>query len=525
MNKYVNPLYKNSIATSSNIQNNELNRRRKKMRRKSPFADEVAEEGERRRWRWGVVCGRGWRRTKRWGRRVWGFYFRECSLACQSALRNCLEGVFSSTELPLCRSSFLISVRFFYGNNIVAIHVFHKLVFSARLNTKMLSWAYCVLVFDSSGEPAARPADAFAVVLGGSESEFEVGRAKSCHDVPSLEKRSSMGCASKFWHCLVLFWLCSGHLSIFGISEELVKLLWFRRVVITSRLKLRHEASVDADVPLWHDVWSLSLVALQCLLPVAATNAFESYWKRPSTMVCIISDVDILWCSMIAPHSLRLLSQIISVTILLQRQLMQQGISSWSCAGQSAPKKGHNLWSHWWTVSSVAVPSTFDPRCVFIVRLIVDRIRWHFRLCAAHGTELITCCAPHIWDNLHQWRWNGRVWAPEKQSVQRRRIRWRRCGSGWAEPLLCDCANGSIREAQSFLLPHLQEGCVCHEPRSTRDLAPLPGDEALSTGSAFSFRDSGLAGAWFRRQRHERGKSECQRERILRAPQVVRERE
>ena len=32
----------------------------------------------------------------------------------------------------------------------------------------------------------------------------------------------------------------------------------------------------------------------QCLLPVAATNAVESCWKWPSTMVCICLDEDIL---------------------------------------------------------------------------------------------------------------------------------------------------------------------------------------------------------------------------------------
>ena len=60
----------------------------------------------------------------------------------------------------------------------------------------MASWGYCVLVHDSAGEPAARPDDAFAVVLGCSGSEFEVGRATSCDDVPSLGKRSPMGCAT-----------------------------------------------------------------------------------------------------------------------------------------------------------------------------------------------------------------------------------------------------------------------------------------------------------------------------------------
>ena len=61
---------------------------------------------------------------------------------------------------------------------------------------KMASRSYCNSEFDSSEEPAARPGDAFAVVAGASGSEFEVGSATSCDDVPSLEKRSPMGCAS-----------------------------------------------------------------------------------------------------------------------------------------------------------------------------------------------------------------------------------------------------------------------------------------------------------------------------------------
>ena len=78
----------------------------------------------------------------------------------------------------------------------MAIHIFHKLVTSARLNMRMASWRYCFLVFDSSGEPAAHPGDAFSVVPGCSGSEFEVGRPTSCDDIPSLEKRSPRGCAS-----------------------------------------------------------------------------------------------------------------------------------------------------------------------------------------------------------------------------------------------------------------------------------------------------------------------------------------
>ena len=77
----------------------------------------------------------------------------------------------------------------------MAIHIFHKLVTCARLNMKMASWDYCVLVYDSAREPAARPDDTFAVTPGCSGSEFEVARATSCDDVPSLEKRSLMDCA------------------------------------------------------------------------------------------------------------------------------------------------------------------------------------------------------------------------------------------------------------------------------------------------------------------------------------------
>ena len=59
----------------------------------------------------------------------------------------------------------------------MAIHISHKLVFSARLNMKVASWGYYVLVFDSSGEPATQPGEAFAVGFPDlSGSEFEVGR-------------------------------------------------------------------------------------------------------------------------------------------------------------------------------------------------------------------------------------------------------------------------------------------------------------------------------------------------------------
>ena len=78
----------------------------------------------------------------------------------------------------------------------VATHIFHELVFSTRLYMMMGSWGFCVLVFDSSGKTAAQTGDAFAVVPDGSKSEFGVGRAISCDEVPSLGQSPPMGCAS-----------------------------------------------------------------------------------------------------------------------------------------------------------------------------------------------------------------------------------------------------------------------------------------------------------------------------------------
>ena len=82
----------------------------------------------------------------------------------------------------------------------MAIHISHKLVFSARLNMKVASWGYCVLVFDSSGEPAAHPGDAStAAVPLLSGSEFEVGRLSPCDDVATRGERSPMGFTSSLY--------------------------------------------------------------------------------------------------------------------------------------------------------------------------------------------------------------------------------------------------------------------------------------------------------------------------------------
>ena len=84
---------------------------------------------------------------------------------------------------------------------------------------KVASWGYCVLVFDSSGEPATHPGDASGVVVPDlSGSEFEVGRPSSCDDVATRDERSPMGCRSSLYEFSYFIWQCSGQLIMFGIS-------------------------------------------------------------------------------------------------------------------------------------------------------------------------------------------------------------------------------------------------------------------------------------------------------------------
>ena len=63
----------------------------------------------------------------------------------------------------------------------VATHIFHKLVNSARLFMKKASWGSFVSVFDSSGKPAGHPNFSDSFAPGCSATEFEVGRT-SCED-------------------------------------------------------------------------------------------------------------------------------------------------------------------------------------------------------------------------------------------------------------------------------------------------------------------------------------------------------
>ena len=95
-------------------------------------------------------------------------------------------------------SSYLISF-WLAGNNMVATHIFHKLVISARLFMKKASWGCCVLVFDSSGEPAGHPEFSDSCAPGCSGTDFEVRRT-SCEDGVGATVHALMGYESSV-HC------------------------------------------------------------------------------------------------------------------------------------------------------------------------------------------------------------------------------------------------------------------------------------------------------------------------------------
>ena len=155
---------------------------------------------------------------------------------------------------------------------------------------------YCVSVFDSSGER-------LIVFLEGSEVKLKLAVRH-----PALKYRVLPWVMHQFCNKICKVPAIPGTFVIVGyILWALVKLLQFRLVAMTHQLKLRHEASLEADVLLWHDPQSFSLVVFQCLLSVTATHVVENCWKRPSIMVSVLSDGDFSWRSKIPPHFLCLL--------------------------------------------------------------------------------------------------------------------------------------------------------------------------------------------------------------------------
>ena len=112
-----------------------------------------------------------------------GWTFVDALARANLSVDTLAEGVVRDTSrLTKCESPYFISHWLLVcWNNMVATHFFHKLVISARLFMKKASWSCCVLVFDSSGEPAGHPRFSDSCAPGFSGTEFDVGRT-SCED-------------------------------------------------------------------------------------------------------------------------------------------------------------------------------------------------------------------------------------------------------------------------------------------------------------------------------------------------------
>ena len=85
----------------------------------------------------------------------------------------------------------------------VATHIFHKLVISARLFMKKASWGWFVLVFGSSGEAAGQLGFGVSCARVCSGTEVEVGRS-SGEDGRGATVDAPMDCESSMYYSTCL---------------------------------------------------------------------------------------------------------------------------------------------------------------------------------------------------------------------------------------------------------------------------------------------------------------------------------
>ena len=105
----------------------------------------------------------------------------------------------------------------------VAIHIFHKLVFGARLYVKMPSWGFCVFVLDSSWEPANRPEEMVCRVACSSGTEFVVGCSTSTRRLLALRQVLPW----KFPEICTIIVLCVGKLGTIGYVLLFSRCSWW----------------------------------------------------------------------------------------------------------------------------------------------------------------------------------------------------------------------------------------------------------------------------------------------------------
>ena len=145
-------------------------------------------------------------------------------------------------------SSYLISF-WFAGSNMVATHIFHKLVISARLFMKKASWGCFVLVFDSSGEPGGHPDFSDFCAPGFSGTAFEVGRT-SCEEGVGATVLAPMDYESSIHRstCCIRGDLGQSHLCSFSGPIEVPAVEFGERDISTKAETRRQRRSRSARI-------------------------------------------------------------------------------------------------------------------------------------------------------------------------------------------------------------------------------------------------------------------------------------
>ena len=207
----------------------------------------------------------------------------------------------------------------------VATHIFHKLVFSARLFMKKASWGCCILVFDSSGEPPGHPEFNDPCAPGCSGTVFEVGRITSCEDSVGATVHAPMGYdSSMIWSTFYIRRdLSRFHLFPFSGPMEVPAVEFGDWDISTETETRRQRRSRSART-------SRRLVPLArgASASVDFTGRHHNRMLLESTMVCINWNED--FPSGVPRRFLNfVLFQTTFPPILLSRQSMRQ-VTSWS---------------------------------------------------------------------------------------------------------------------------------------------------------------------------------------------------
>ena len=183
------------------------------------------------------------------------------------------------------------SFSFLLRSNIVAIHILHELVYSARLFMKMASWGFCVLVFESSGELGDCPQGTECGVPYSAQFRNQICCGALCVLWGGYWRfdRCSHGNSVKF-----VAWVCSNLAN--SRPSSMNSLFQVQLVMVHVFLRL----AICQQRPKWVTWEGEKVVLCRCRvknqagLMLKATSETEWCWSRPLTMVILNSNEDTL---------------------------------------------------------------------------------------------------------------------------------------------------------------------------------------------------------------------------------------